>query len=140
LVQILLIINYDLEEKMRILIVDDNEFVLDSFSIGLEDCGFELDLVNNPLDAFHLFYQQPYEIVILDIIMPIMNGIELLKHLKFINKNVKIIIISAFENMLSLFYDKNEIIYQSFIKPVDIKAVKITLNKIKDDLNNQLKN
>jgi DNA-binding response OmpR family regulator len=80
----------------RILIVDDDPDITLSFSIGLEDGGFEVYTFNDSLDA--LAYFKPnfyYDLLLVDINMPKMNGFELCTKISEIDLNIKIRFITA---------------------------------------------
>ena len=83
--------------KKRILIVDDEPDITESFGIALEDSGFEVDKFNDPAIALASFRPNLYNLLILDIKMPRMDGFELYDKIKNIDKNVKVFFISAFE-------------------------------------------
>jgi DNA-binding response OmpR family regulator len=79
----------------RILIVDDDPDITLSFSIGLEDGGFEVYTYNDPLDALLNFKPSFYDLLLIDINMPKMNGFELCTKILEIDLNVKICFITA---------------------------------------------
>jgi len=79
----------------RILIVDDDPDITLSFSIGLEDGGFEVFTYNDPLDALANFKPSFYDLLLVDINMPKMNGFELCTKMLEIDLNVKICFITA---------------------------------------------
>jgi DNA-binding response OmpR family regulator len=81
----------------RILIVDDDPDITLSFSIGLEDSGFEVYTYNDPLDALLNFKPSFYDLLLIDINMPKMNGFELYAKILEIDLNVKICFITAGE-------------------------------------------
>ena len=83
--------------KKRILIVDDEPDITESFGIALEDSGFEVDKFNDPAIALASFKPNVYNLLILDIKMPKMDGFELYDKIEKIDKNVKVFFISAFE-------------------------------------------
>jgi two-component system, OmpR family, response regulator ChvI len=85
------------QSKKRILIVDDEPDITESFGIALEDSGFEVDKFNDPAIALASFRPNLYNLLILDIKMPKMDGFELYDKIKNIDKNVKVFFISAFE-------------------------------------------
>ncbi len=60
-----------------ILIVDDDPDVATVFSIGLEDEGFEVYSYNDPLEALSNFKSNFYDLLLIDVNMPKMNGFEL---------------------------------------------------------------
>lgn len=65
--------------KNRILIVDDEDDINLLFKMVLEDDGFKVDTFNDPLVALQNFTAGSYELLLLDIVMPSMNGFELYK-------------------------------------------------------------
>lgn len=85
------------KSKKRILIVDDEPDITESFGIALEDSGFEVDKFNDPAIALASFRPNLYNLLILDIKMPKMDGFELYDKIKNIDKSVKVFFISAFE-------------------------------------------
>ena len=73
--------SYD-ENNQSILIVDDDEMVLDILSKGLGMYGLNVFKAENGLDGWRLFQNQPVEIVLTDIQMPGLDGIELSKRIR----------------------------------------------------------
>jgi DNA-binding response OmpR family regulator len=81
----------------RVFLVDDEADVTKVFKMGLEKKGFEADAFTNPneaVDAFKPFY---YDIVVFDILMPVMNGFELYKELRKQDDKFRIIFVTAGE-------------------------------------------
>ncbi|MFP4458726.1 MAG: response regulator [Candidatus Zixiibacteriota bacterium] len=67
---------------MKILVVDDDKTIRDIISEILIQEGYEIDTASDGYEAIEKFHQNPYEIVITDIIMPGMEGIALIEKLK----------------------------------------------------------
>lgn len=98
----------------RILLVDnedDNNIV---FKMALEDGGFKVDIYNDSLLALSNFKDDLYDLVILDINIPKMNGYELYKEIRKIDNKVKVCFLSASE-----IYDKK---LQKVSPPSDVKC------------------
>jgi DNA-binding response OmpR family regulator len=87
-----------MNSKPRILLVDDEPDITFSFSIGLEDKGFEVDTFNSPLGALTSFKSDSFDLVILDIKMPEMNGIDLCKEIRKLDNNVRVCFLTAFDS------------------------------------------
>ena len=68
--------------KQRILIVDDEPNLLESFKVGLELKGYDVTLARGGAEALEACDDQTFDIVLLDIRMPVMDGKETLKQLK----------------------------------------------------------
>jgi CheY-like chemotaxis protein len=84
--------------KKRILIVDDDPDITKTFGLVLEDSGlYEVDSYNDPLAALQNFGPNFYDLVLLDIRMPNMNGFELSDKIEKIDNKVKVCFISAFD-------------------------------------------
>jgi DNA-binding response OmpR family regulator len=87
-----------LNEK-RVLIVDDEPDVTGTFKLGLEKSGFNVETFNDPEIALSNFKSGMYDILLLDIKMPKMNGFELYEKIRKIDNNTKakICFITAYE-------------------------------------------
>ena len=80
------------------LIVDDDPDITKTFSLALEDSGlYEVDTYNNPLVALSNLRPNSYDLALLDIRMPAMNGFELYEEIRKIDTKVKVCFISAFD-------------------------------------------
>ncbi len=80
-----------------ILIVDDDPDMTSIFSLGLQDEGFEVYTYNDPLDALSKFRPKFYDLLLVDINMPKMNGFDLSREILELDSNVKICFITAGE-------------------------------------------
>ena len=81
----------------RIFIVDDDQDVIVSFKITLEDYGFKVDSYNDPLLALSNFKPFFYDLLLIDIRMPNMTGFEFGLKIREVDANVKICFITAFD-------------------------------------------
>lgn len=89
-----------IEEKRLskvVLIVDDDPDMTSIFSLGLRDEGFEVYTYNDPLEVLSQFRPNFYDLLLVDISMPKMNGIDLSRQLLELDPNVKICFITAGE-------------------------------------------
>jgi two-component system response regulator CpxR len=69
-------------EKSKILLVDDDQEVLELYSEILADAGYEVDKVLNGQEALSACEAKRYDLILLDLMMPVMDGIETLKRLR----------------------------------------------------------
>lgn len=81
--------------KIKILVVDDNVSFLEMLSEFLSENGYEVLVCNNGKVALEQFTAHVPNIILTDIIMPEVDGIELLLSLRKINPNVKVIAMSG---------------------------------------------
>ena len=80
---------------MRILLVEDDPKIAGFVRKGLEEAGFALDHAGNGEDGLHLALSEPYDVAIIDIMLPKMNGLELIAELRRHKKDLPVIILSA---------------------------------------------
>ena len=90
--------NMNSNRLKRILIVDDEQDIISVFRMVLEMNDFEVDAYNDPLLALSNFKQNAYDLVILDIRMPVINGFELYKEIRKIDDKVKVCFMTAFDD------------------------------------------
>src|SRR4051794_9753405 len=81
----------------RILIVDDDYDITLTFKIGLEDSGFVVDTFTDSHLALSNFKAGVYNLLLLDIKMPKIDGFELCRQMKKIDDKVKVCFMTAFD-------------------------------------------
>ena len=85
------------DKKKRILLVDDEHDITFSLRIGLENNGFAVDIFNDPEEALSNFKAGLYDLLLIDIKMPKMNGFELYQEIEKMDNKAKVCFITAFE-------------------------------------------
>jgi DNA-binding response OmpR family regulator len=85
------------DNPTRIMVVDDERDLTRVMKIALEGEGFSVDAFNDPKEALSKYELGRYGLIILDIRMPGMNGFELFRELKKIDKSAKISFLTAFD-------------------------------------------
>ena len=86
-------------DKQRILIVDDESDITTALKMYLEIQGFHVDAFTDPVYALAQFKAGFYQLLILDIKMPEMNGFELYTEIKKKDKTVKVFFLTALSDM-----------------------------------------
>lgn len=112
------------------MIIDDDEDILKLFSDFLTKEGFDVVPYLEPLKALKEVENNPshYSLIITDIRMPRMSGIELLKKVCSINTAIKVILISAFEINGD---ELKELTYHEHLqKPIHMRELVSTINHI----------
>ena len=84
---------------MNILIVDDEEEVLKMLKRHLELEGYDVTTTPDPVEAVEMMKENLFNMVVSDIRMPGLSGVELLRELRAVNPLVNIIIITGYSNM-----------------------------------------
>src|SRR5438034_9986241 len=86
------------QNKSRILIVDDDPDITTIFKKALMDEGFEqVEAINEPLLALKNFKAGSYDLLIIDIVMPQMDGFGLYEEIRKIDSKVRVCFITAYE-------------------------------------------
>ncbi len=80
---------------MKILVVEDNPHIVDFLEKGLKEASYAVDVANDGKEAFYLATTNTYDIMILDIMIPFMSGIELCKELRNYKISTPIIMLTA---------------------------------------------
>jgi CheY-like chemotaxis protein len=121
----------------KILVIDDSETNLVLLKAILEDSGFEIELANNSLEAKDLYPKIKPDLVLLDLLMPGMDGFDFLKHLN-LNKEdsesleVPIIVVTAYANDENVKKAMDLGAYDVIEKPIDISDFLFKINQVLD--------
>jgi CheY-like chemotaxis protein len=83
--------------RKRILVVDDEYDICMVYQMVLEDAGYQCISYTDPIKALQEFRPNYYDLILLDIKMPVLNGFELCKKIIELDKTVHIIFITASE-------------------------------------------
>jgi len=118
----------------KILLVDDEEGIRKVLSITLSDAGYRVFVAENGREALRIFKTESPPIVMTDIKMPGMDGIELLKNIKRENPDTEVIMITGHGDMdLAIESLKHEA--TDFItKPINDDIMEIALKKAHDNI------
>ena len=71
-----------IETGKRVLIVDDDEFLLEMYALKFKQSGFEVQIAENGKKALELIPSYAPDVVLLDVVMPSMDGFEVLETIK----------------------------------------------------------
>lgn len=82
---------------MKILVVEDNISIVDFLQKALEEQGYAVDIANDGKEGFYLATTNSYDIILLDIMLPYINGIDLCKDLRANKINTPILMLTAKE-------------------------------------------
>lgn len=111
------------EQTIRILVVDDEPGMRKSLADILLDEGYEVKLAEDGLEAVRICSQEPCDVVIMDVLMPGLNGVEAFRRIRRHNPGTRVILMSAF-GVDDLKYQALEEGAIAFLeKPLDLEAV-----------------
>ena len=122
-----------MENNNRILIVDDESDLTNLSILVLEHYGYKVDAFNDPQEALSKYKPGSYDLIILDIKMPKMDGFELYQEIKKKDNNAKVCFLTASELYYEEFRKKEYIALDKdlFIrKPIDNEELAKEINKM----------
>jgi len=124
---------------MKILLVEDDEFIGESIKnyLELKDC--KVDYYSSSLKALEEVYPDHYDIFLLDINMPDLNGYELYKELKNYAKNVPVIFITAYSDIAHLKEAFNLGADDYIKKPFEFEELELRIKKLVFKKTNEIK-
>jgi len=106
-------------KSLRVLLVEDETSLSRLLKNAIGDNFYKFSIANDGREGLELFKQFPPDIVITDINMPKMNGLEMAKEIKAIDNGIPIIILSAFSETEKLLNAIDVGVVKYFIKPFD---------------------
>ena len=116
-------------ERVRILVVDDEEIVRDMLFDALSPTGYTVKTAKDGNDAIAQIEKEPFEIVITDLKMPGMDGIELLQRIQKINQDICVLIITAYSTVESAVSAMKLGAYDYICKPFELEEMKVIIEK-----------
>ncbi len=115
-----------MKTKQTVLVVDDTPMILHVFKRILREERYAVLTANNGKEALELVRQKSVELVILDLKLPDMSGLEILRRIKRLRDNVEVIVITGYGTMKTVRAAMRLGAYDYITKPFDdnyIKAV-----------------
>jgi len=79
----------------KILLIDDDEEICEEISEALQDEGYDVHVSNDGLEGYALIKEGDYDLILLDVRLPGMNGLDILKRVRQSEKKVNIIVITG---------------------------------------------
>lgn len=76
-------------KSMKILLVDDDSFLRDMYATKFTELKHEVDVATNGAEALEKLGEQSFDVVLLDMTMPVMSGLDFLKEAKSLEKTTK---------------------------------------------------
>lgn len=110
-----------------ILIIEDDKAIVDITRMILEHDGYKIDHAFNGKDGLEKYKRVMPDIVLLDIRMPKMDGIEVLQEIKKIDKDAIVIMISGHGNIETAVQTTKLGAYDFISKPFDVERLKLTI-------------
>lgn len=118
-----------MDKHPRILVVDDDETIRTTMKVILQDEGYIVDLAATGKEAIQKTQEETYNIAILDIRLPDMEGVELLKMLKDGVPRTRKIMVTGYPSMQNAISALNKNADAYLLKPVDVEKLLATVKQ-----------
>lgn len=115
---------------IHILVVDDDKKINQTVCAWLNDCGFEAKGVLSAGEAYDEMYNQLYELIISDIMMPEVDGFEFARTVREVNKRIPILFMSAKDDLPSKQKGFQLGIDDYMIKPIELAELEMRVRAL----------
>jgi two-component system, NtrC family, response regulator HydG len=123
----------EMEKPLKILLTDDNR----EFSLNLKDIlevkGYDVFIANDGFSALDFVASNPVDLILMDIKMPVMNGVETYKKMKSLLRDVPVIMLTGFAVEELIQESLEDGVFSCLSKPLDFEELFSTIdNAIQD--------
>ncbi|MFA5308864.1 MAG: response regulator [Dehalococcoidales bacterium] len=118
-----------MNNKPTILVVDDNQDLLETFAMILKRRGYSVQTADNGASAVDKFKEQRFDVTLMDIVMPEMNGVDAFKKIKEMQPGASIILMTAYSDEELLQTARDEGAHQIIHKPIRIDKLLELINE-----------
>lgn len=115
------------EGEKRVLVVDDEESLVGALSEFLTMRGYEVETALNPRQALALIHEKTFSLVVTDLRLPGMNGVELLEHVLDVDPETVVVIMTGYASVQSAVEALKKGAYDYVIKPFSVHDLEKTL-------------
>lgn len=113
----------------KVLVVDDDDAFRETIRIFLTGFDVQVCMADNGLKALSIVQSENIDLILTDLKMPEMSGLELLEKVKVINKNIQVILITGFEDMKSTIKAMQLGAFDYIDKPINLERLKSVLKR-----------
>ena len=118
-----------MSDKPTVLVVDDNLDLLNTFAMILKRRGFSVQTAGDGFTAVDKCKEQNFDVTLMDIVMPEMNGVDAFKKIKEINPEASIILMTAYSDEELLQTARDEGVHTIIHKPIRIDQLIQLINE-----------
>lgn len=115
------------QKNIQILVVDDAKIVLNFYQKGLSRVGYDVDVVESAVKAHEMIAAKDYDIVISDINMELMDGLELLELVKRDYPHIEVIMMTGYASVENAIEAMKKGAYDFLLKPVKLDQVRMVV-------------
>ena len=116
--------------ELSVLLVEDDKDLLRFASLSLRNAGFDVVSCSNGKDALDVFESEKVDLVLTDIMMPEMDGYDLVENIRLINKTIPVVFMTAKDDKTSKMLGYNLGIDDYITKPFDMDILILKINAL----------
>ncbi|MGB4705237.1 MAG: sigma-54 dependent transcriptional regulator [Candidatus Saccharicenans sp.] len=113
----------------RILVIEDDSLVSRTIAAHLKKKGYEVKLAESGEEGLELYREFRPDLTLLDIKLPDINGLEVLRQLKQLDKNAAVVVMTAFDDMKTTVEAIKSGAFEYLVKPLDYLELDLTMEK-----------
>lgn len=115
---------------INILVVDDDEDICDYMTLVLSKQGYQVSSNTNAREALEELRSKEFHVVVLDLMMPDLNGVEMLEEIRRFDKDVAIIIFTGYPSVDTAVTSMRYKVSDYIKKPFDVDAFNMSLERV----------
>ena len=123
-----------MKEKLEILLLDDEIIVGNRLGPTLEKVGYEVEVFEDPEKALNRIHEKEFDIVVTDIMMPDVNGIQVLEEVRKKSDTTRVIIITGYATVALAREAMDKGAFDMIAKPFKPSELRAVLAKAADSL------
>ncbi len=130
----------ELTKSFKVLLVEDNQDAQKAIADLMSNFFDDITLANDGAEGLQKYHEGDFDLIVTDINMPNMSGLEMIKHIREENLHIAIIILTAYKDADYLLESIKYTVDGYIIKPINVKELHNTINKTVDILHSFRKN
>ena len=119
-----------MKREVNILVVDDEEIVRSSLVDWLREDGYHAEAAENGFEALEKLREKPWDIALVDLKMPKMDGLELMERMKKLKPDIQVIIITAYATVHTAVQAMKMGAYDYLVKPFNPEEISLLINRL----------
>src|SRR6478609_7716836 len=120
-----------MDNKLKILFVEDNKQLAENLAEFFSEVRYETDFASDGLTALHLIANNSYDIIVLDIMLPGVNGLEICKKIRNdLNSPVPVILLTALDHIDSKISGFGVGANDYLCKPFDMRELELRIHSL----------
>lgn len=122
------------KQSPRLLIIDDEPIVGKRLQQAFGKLGLDVEIFTSPLPAMEAMTRKPFDIVVTDLKMAEMDGIEVLRRARQLNNRARVIIITGYASQETADAASGEGVFDFLAKPFRLEELKSAVNRALEEL------